>query len=106
MPGLNLGNLSAANLIAGFIFGSIGFVAFIYGRRMHAWKPMFLGLALMVFPYFVEATAWVYTIGGLGTLSLFFLREKPLGPDLKCRTRRVFSARRPCRPALRRWRDR
>ena len=27
-------NLSAANLLAGLIFGSIGFVGFVYGKRM------------------------------------------------------------------------
>lgn len=40
-------NLSAANLIGGFVFGSIGFVAFIYGKRINIWKPMLLGIALM-----------------------------------------------------------
>jgi hypothetical protein len=45
---------SGANLIGGLLFGSIGFVAFIYGKRMHVWKPMLLGLALMAYPYFVE----------------------------------------------------
>src|SRR2546423_397661 len=29
---------SGANLIGGLVFGSIGFVAFIYGKRMHVWK--------------------------------------------------------------------
>jgi len=43
-------NLSAANLIGGFVFGSIGFVAFIYGKRMNLWKPMFLGIGLMIYP--------------------------------------------------------
>jgi len=38
-------NLSAANLIGGCVFGSIGFVAFVYGKRMNLWKPMFLGIA-------------------------------------------------------------
>src|SRR5207248_8139524 len=50
-------NLSAANLIGGFVFGSIGFVAFVYGKRMNLWKPMFLGIALMVYPYFVSNDA-------------------------------------------------
>lgn len=75
MPGLNLGALSAANLIGGFIFGSIGFVAFIYGRRMSLWQPMFLGLALMVFPYFIQTTAMLYVIGTLGSVALIFLRQ-------------------------------
>ena len=37
---------SGANLIGGLVFGSIGFVAFVYGKRMHIWKPMLIGLAL------------------------------------------------------------
>jgi hypothetical protein len=67
-------NLSAANLIGGFVFGSIGFVAFIYGKRMNLWKPMLLGIALMVYPYFVNNDAVMIAIGAIGTAGLFFLR--------------------------------
>ena len=67
-------NLSAANLIGGFVFGSIGFVAFIYGKRMNLWKPMLLGIALMVYPYFVSNDAVMIAIGATGTAGLFFLR--------------------------------
>jgi hypothetical protein len=63
------------NLIAGLIFGSIGFVAFFYGKRMNLWKPMLCGLALMIYPYFVENVALLFGIGGLGTAALFFLRD-------------------------------
>ena len=68
-------SLSFSNLIAGLVFGSIGFVAFIYGKRMNVWKPMFLGIALMVFPYFVENTIWLFATGIFGTALLFFLRS-------------------------------
>jgi hypothetical protein len=67
-------NLSAANLIGGLVFGSIGFVAFIYGKRMNLWKPMLLGIALMVYPYFVSNDAVMIAIGAIGTAGLFFLR--------------------------------
>ncbi|MFN2542094.1 MAG: hypothetical protein ABR514_08010 [Chthoniobacterales bacterium] len=67
-------NLSAANLIGGLVFGSIGFVAFIYGKRMNLWKPMLLGLALMVYPYFISDDVMMIAIGALGTAGLFFLR--------------------------------
>jgi hypothetical protein len=66
---------SGANLIGGLIFGSIGFVAFIYGKRMHVWKPMFLGLALMAYPYFVENDIALFAIGVVGTAALFLFRE-------------------------------
>jgi hypothetical protein len=68
-------NLGAANLIGGFIFSSIGLVAFVYGKRMHLWKPIFCGLALMIVPYFIASTMAMYTIGVTGTIILFFLRE-------------------------------
>ena len=64
-----------ANLIGGLLFGSIGFVAFIYGKRMHVWKPMFLGLALMAYPYFVENDIVLFSIGVCGTAALFLFRN-------------------------------
>jgi hypothetical protein len=66
---------SGANLIGGLIFGSIGFVAFVYGKRMHVWKPMFLGLALMAYPYFVEDDIVLFAIGIVGTAALFLFRD-------------------------------
>jgi hypothetical protein len=68
-------NFSAANLIAGVIFGSIGFVAFMYGKRMNLWKPMFLGLALMVYPYFINNDVVMIIVGIVGSASLWFVRE-------------------------------
>ena len=67
--------LSAANLIGNLLFSSIGFVGFIYGKRMNLWKLMLCGLALMIYPYFVADTVIMYTIGALGTMGLFFLRD-------------------------------
>jgi len=68
-------DFGAANLIAGFIFGSVGFVAFMYGKRMSQWKLVFSGLALMVYPYFVSNTVALYVIGAVISLLLFFLRN-------------------------------
>lgn len=66
---------SSANLIGGLLFGSIGFVAFIYGKRMHVWKPMLLGLALMAYPYFVQNDVVLFVIGAIGTAALFLFRD-------------------------------
>ena len=66
---------SGANLIGGLLFGSIGFIAFIYGKRMHVWKPMFIGLALMAYPYFVGNDIALFAIGVVGTAALFLFRE-------------------------------
>ena len=68
-------DLSGANLIGGLIFGAIGFVAFIYGKRMSLWKLMLCGLALMIFPYFISDTGMLYIFGTLGTVALLFLRS-------------------------------
>lgn len=67
--------LSGASLIGGLVFGSIGFVAFIYGKRMNLWRMMFCGLALMIYPYFVENIAISIAIGVIGSAALFFLRD-------------------------------
>jgi hypothetical protein len=63
------------NLVGGLLFGSIGFVAFIYGKRMQIWKPMFLGLALMAYPYFVSNDIALFAIGAVGTAALFLFRD-------------------------------
>ncbi|HPF12743.1 MAG: hypothetical protein H6830_07970 [Planctomycetes bacterium] len=67
-------NFELNNLIAGFLFGSIGMVAFVYGKRMVQWSTMFLGMALMAFPYLIEDTLWVYIVGVVLTACLFVFR--------------------------------
>lgn len=44
---------SPYNLLAGFIFGTIGWGAYLFGRRLERWKPVTIGLALMIYPYFL-----------------------------------------------------
>jgi hypothetical protein len=73
MPALP--DISASNLIAGLLFSSIGFVGFIYGKRMHRWQPMFIGIALMAYPYFIEDTSTICLLGLVGTAALFFFRD-------------------------------
>ena len=67
--------LSGPNLFAGLLFSSIGFVGFIYGKRMSAWKPMFLGIALMAYPYFIEDTLTICAIGLAGLRRAFLVAE-------------------------------
>jgi hypothetical protein len=68
-------NFSAANLIGGLVFGSIGFVAFVYGKRMNLWKPMLLGIGLIVYPYFISDDRIMLVVGIFGSTALFFFRE-------------------------------
>jgi hypothetical protein len=66
---------SGAELVGGFVFGSIGFVAFVFGKRTHVWKPMFIGIAMMAYPYFVADLALLYGIGLALTAALVIFRH-------------------------------
>lgn len=72
---MNFDMPSYANLFAALLFGTVGFAAFIYGKKSANWKPMTLGVALMVYPYFIEATWLLYTIGIALCAGLFFWRD-------------------------------
>ena len=75
MPDLALPSFSGAVIVANFLFGSVGFVAFIYGKKMHVWKTMFIGLILMGYTYFVESTLLLFGIGTVLTAALFIWRD-------------------------------
>ena len=71
----DVGKFSLASLIGGFLFGGIGFVAFVYGKKSSLFKPMIIGIALMAYPYFFPSTLAMYTIGAVLTAALYFFRE-------------------------------
>lgn len=68
-------SFSGGVIVANLLFGSIGFVAFVYGKRMHIWKPMFIGLALMTYTYFIANTILLFGIGAVLTAALFIFRD-------------------------------
>ena len=70
-----IAGFSIAGLIGGFLFSGIGFIAFMYGRKNEEFRPMILGLVLMVYPYFFKGTMALYLVGIVLTLILFFWRE-------------------------------
>lgn len=67
--------MSISSLLAAVIFGSIGFVAFRYGRKLERLAPVLIGIALMAYPYFVENVLLTWTLGIVGTAALRFFRE-------------------------------
>ena len=69
------GDFSIANIFAYIIFGGIGFVAFIYGKKNKILRPMIIGCALMGYPYFFSGTLVMYIIGIALTAALYFWRE-------------------------------
>jgi len=72
VSGLELGGFSLATILLALFFSLVGFVAFRYGKKNSEPRPLFLGIALMVYGYFVS-NAWVsLAIGALLTLLIFF----------------------------------
>lgn len=63
------------NLFGAIVFGAIGMAAFVYGKRSGHMKAVLLGIALMVFPYFVSSDWLLYVIGGALTASLFLFKD-------------------------------
>jgi len=53
------------------LFGLIGAAAFLYGRRQRRGGPVLVGVALMVYPYFVSNTFAVVGIGAVLVAGLF-----------------------------------
>lgn len=70
MPAFSMGNI-----IVGTIFSSVGFIGFVYGKRMSLLKPVLIGIALMAYPYFIENTIAMCAIGVVGTAALFLFRD-------------------------------
>ncbi len=66
---------SASNLFALILFGSVGFAAFIYGKKAASWKAMAIGIGLMVYSYFIDTTWLLYLIGVALTAALFVFRD-------------------------------
>ena len=50
--------------------------AFVYGKSTSAFKPIIIGILLMVYPYFVEGTTLMYGVGAVLCVALFLMREK------------------------------
>lgn len=68
-------NFNWANIIAGLIFGIIGWTAFQHGRKEKNFKPIAIGIGLMVYPYFICDTFLTYVIGVVLTAALYFWKE-------------------------------
>ena len=63
------------NMFGGLLFGTIGFIAFIYGKRKSSLKAMGIGGALMAYPYFVSNTAIMYLVGIVLVAALFIFHN-------------------------------
>jgi len=69
-----------AYLIGVLLFGVIGIVVFVAGRRRRKPKVKWLGLALMLYPYVVWGTVPLYAIGTLLCLATIWFWRRPYPP--------------------------
>ncbi|MFT4046647.1 MAG: hypothetical protein QM661_08125 [Solimonas sp.] len=63
-----------AALFAMIFFSLVGLAAVRYGRKWMVWEPIAIGVALMVYPYFVAQTWLLYVVGLALCASLYVLR--------------------------------
>lgn len=73
--GKSAGGISGWGLFGGMLFSGVGFVAFVYGKKNAELRPMLIGIALLIYPYLVRGTLWIYLVGAALTAALYFLRE-------------------------------
>jgi hypothetical protein len=66
--------MNATLLLWSLLFSSIGLGFFIYGKKQRAVVPLFSGLGLMIYPYFVSNTLLLVVIGAALTVLPYFVR--------------------------------
>lgn len=55
--------MGSSTIFWGILFGSIGTGFFIYGKKQQKIVPLLCGVALMIFPYFVEGALLTVLVG-------------------------------------------
>ncbi len=66
--------MNMPQLLWGLLFGSIGLGFFIYGKKQKAVVPLFCGLGLMIYPYFVSNAYLLVAVGAALTVLPYFVR--------------------------------
>jgi hypothetical protein len=65
---------SPGALFASLLFGAIGMGALVYARKMSAFRPAIIGVALMAYPYFVSDNLVLWGVGIALTILLFVFK--------------------------------
>ena len=65
---------STSLLIWGMVFGAIDLGFFTYGKRQKAIVPLFTGIALFIFPYFISNIYMLVIIGVILMMIPYFVR--------------------------------
>ena len=66
--------MNTSLLLWSLLFSSVGFGFFLYGKKQQAVVPLFSGLALMIYPYFVSSTILLVVIGVVLIALPYFVR--------------------------------
>ncbi len=69
-------NFNPYNILAGFVFGTIGWGAFSYGRKLELWQPRAIGLTLMLYPYFIGNAVLLWIVGPALLVLLWFYHHE------------------------------
>jgi hypothetical protein len=52
-------------LVIGIITGAFGLAYIVYGRRQAKFAPLIAGVALCVYPYFIDSVVWLCVVGAV-----------------------------------------
>jgi len=76
LQALGLEMPTPAYIFGAVVFGLIGLAAFRSGRRSGRRATLWLGVALMVYPYLVSATWLLYTVGAMLCAGIYVDRRR------------------------------
>lgn len=67
--------IDTPSLVTGLVFGSVGMAYWAYGKKRHKKGMLWAGVALMVYPYFVDNLSLSILIGAALFTVPFFYRD-------------------------------
>ena len=67
-------HFSISQIIAGLFFGVVGIYVFRWGKRDQNFAHIFIGLALMIYPYFITHDVWTWVVGFALSGLAYYLR--------------------------------
>ncbi|MGJ8678056.1 MAG: hypothetical protein ACSHX0_11105 [Akkermansiaceae bacterium] len=62
-------------ITAWVVFSGLGMIYVAYGKWKDLWQPKALGFILMFYPYLVKDPLWLWIVGGVLSLAVFFARD-------------------------------
>jgi len=65
---------SASIMIWSVLFGGIGMGYFMYGKKQKAIVPLYTGIALFIFPYFMSSVTMLLIVGVILVATPYFIK--------------------------------